>query len=67
MDAICMTAPEAAELFGVEPQSIRQMRLDADMASARTPPAGWQAKLAPIARKKSKALAKLADELEKAG
>lgn len=60
-----MTAPEAAELFGVEAQTIRQMRAEPDSLGARTPPPGWQARLAPIARKKSKALAKLADELER--
>lgn len=63
MDAVCMPAPEAAELFGVTPQTIRQMRL-AEGSNARTPPAGWEAKLAAYARRKSKALAKLADDLD---
>jgi hypothetical protein len=62
LDAICMTATEAADIFGVEPQTIRQMRLDG--AGSRTPPPGWEAKLATYARRKSKALAKLADELD---
>lgn len=67
MDAVCMDAYEASDLFGVEAQTIRQMRLDASKPTARTPPPGWHAKLAAYARKKSKSLAKLADELEREG
>lgn len=62
LNAVCMNATEAAGLFGVEPQTIRQMRLDG--AGSRTPPPGWEAKLAGVARKKSRTLAKLADDLD---
>lgn len=67
MDAVGLTAPEAAEIFGVATQTIRQMRLEPNAPSARTPPPDWPAKLAAYARKKSKALAKLADEIERIG
>ncbi len=66
-DLLCLTAPELADLFGVRPQTVRQWRLDEDSPSYRRPPDGWQAVLAPIARKRGAALAQLAERLERAG
>lgn len=53
----------AAEL-GVGVQSIRQARLDESSPSYRTPPAGWSAAIAALARARAKELVDLARYLE---
>ena len=63
-DLLCLSAPEVAELLGSTPQSIRQARLDSKKAGHRQPPAGWEAKLAKLARERAGELVKLAEELE---
>ena len=65
-DALGLSAPELAEIFGRPAQSIRQMRLDADHSSYRPPPEGWEKTLAPLVREKGAELRELAEELEKA-
>ena len=63
-DLLCLASPEAAKLLGSTPQSIRQARLDSDRAGHRTPPVGWEKKLAKLARKRAAELVRLADELD---
>ena len=53
----------AAEL-GCSANTIRQARMDADKAGHRTPPPGWEAAAAKIAKKRAEQLRKLADRLE---
>lgn len=64
-ELLCLTGPELAEIFGVSAQSIRQARLDPEKVGYRTPPAGWEAKLAELAGAKGGELAALAEELRK--
>jgi hypothetical protein len=65
-DALGLSAPELAELFGRPAQSIRQMRLDPEHNSYRPPPDGWERILAPIAKERGIVLYDLAQELERA-
>jgi hypothetical protein len=64
LDLVRLPAPEVAELFGVQPQTVRQMRLDPGHVNYRSPPAGWQSVLAKLARKRAAELVRLADKLE---
>jgi hypothetical protein len=48
LDLLGINANEAAELFGVSPQTIRQMRLDPGKDGYRAPPADWVKKLSPL-------------------
>jgi hypothetical protein len=63
--AHCVTHEQIAEAAGVALQSIRQARLDPTSPSFRSPPPGWQHILAQLARTQSRALNKLADQLER--
>jgi hypothetical protein len=65
MDAICVSAPQAAEMFSLSPQTIRQMRLDPSHPNYRTPPATWRATFARLARDRGVQLEQLAEELER--
>jgi len=58
------TGPEdlAGEL-GCSAQAIRQARMDAKKPGHRTPPPGWEAAAARLARQKAAQLQKLADRL----
>jgi hypothetical protein len=58
------TGPEdlAAEL-GCAAQSIRQARMAEDTHGRRSPPPGWEAAAARLARQKAAQLQKLADRL----
>jgi len=58
------TGPEdlAGEL-GCSAQTIRQARMDAEKPGHRTPPPGWEAAAARLARQKAAQLQKLADRL----
>lgn len=54
-----------AEAAGVSVQSIRQARLDSQNPNFRSPPHGWQAALARLARARCKELNALANDLER--
>ena len=58
------TGPEdlAGEL-GCSAQTIRQARMDSDKPGHRSPPPGWEAAAAKLARQKAAQLQKLADRL----
>lgn len=64
MDLLCLSAPEAAQLLGVQPQTVRQMRLNPGNPNYRTPPANWREALARIARERVPELQELIAELE---
>ena len=64
MDLLGLTAPEAAKLLGSTSQSVRQARLDTGKAGHRRPPAGWERRIASLARERAAELVELADELE---
>jgi len=61
----CITHVELAKALGVSPQSIRTARLSRESSNFRQPPAGWQAALARLARKRAGELLKLAEQLER--
>lgn len=58
------TGPDdlAAEL-GCSANTIRQARMDTEKAGHRTPPPGWEAAAAKLARRKADQLRKLAERL----
>jgi hypothetical protein len=58
-----LPAPELAKEFGLQPQTIRQMRLSPGAASYRTPPAGWEQVVARLARERERELAVLVEAL----
>jgi hypothetical protein len=64
MDLLCLSAGEVADLFGVAPQTVRQMRLEPGTPAFRTPPDGWRSEFAQIARQRGAELERLARELE---
>lgn len=64
-DALCLSAAELAELLRMPVQSVRQARLSPKSARYRSPPAGWEAKLAKLARKRARELERLVEELER--
>jgi hypothetical protein len=64
MDLLCLSAADAAELFSLGPQTLRQMRLAPDDVGYRTPPATWRATFARLARERGVQLEQLAVELE---
>jgi DNA-binding transcriptional regulator YiaG len=64
MDLLGLKAAEVAEIFDTPVQSVRQWRLDDTNSNYRPPPAGWQRKLLPIARRHGKKVAQLISELE---
>lgn len=66
-DGLGLPAAQIAEAFGLQPQTIRQMRLSSDAASYRAPPSGWQMVLARLARERASELKALADQLERGG
>lgn len=63
-DLLCMNAVQLGELFDVSPQTIRQARLDPEKDGYRSPPQGWEKRLARLARQRAEALVELAEELE---
>jgi hypothetical protein len=65
-DALRLSAPELAALFGLSVQTVRQMRMDPGNPGFRSPPDGWERKLAPLAEERGSALRELAEELGKA-
>lgn len=64
----CITLADVASAAGVSDNAIRRARLDpASGDSYRSPPAGWEAALAKLARERAAELVKLAEELEGVG
>ena len=63
-DLLCITATELSDLFGLQVQSIRQVRLDPSNPGYRAPPKDWETKLAPLCRERGGELVKIAEELE---
>lgn len=61
----CITLAEIAKAAGVSHHGIRRARLKPGTSSYRSPPAGWEGKLAKLARKRARELERLAEELEK--
>jgi len=58
------TGPEdLAQALGCAPTSIRQARVDEGKKGHRSPPPGWEAAVARLARQKAVQLQKLADRL----
>jgi hypothetical protein len=58
-------ATNLAEILGLEPQTIRQMRLDPSNKGYRARPEGWEEIIARLARQRGWQLSSLADDLEK--
>ena len=65
-DLLGLSASELAEEFGLQPQTIRQMRLAPNSVSFRNPPEGWQKIIARLAKGREKQLRALVDVLERA-
>jgi len=63
-DVLALPASRLAEEFGLQPQTIRQMRLAPEAASYRSPPEGWRKVLARLARERIRELGELARKLE---
>jgi hypothetical protein len=63
-DILGLPAATLAEEFGLEPQTVRQMRLAPDGRGYRTPPAGWERVVARLARERGRELHGLAERLE---
>jgi hypothetical protein len=64
-DILCgaVTHAELADALGVSLASVRQARLDPSAAAHRSPPQGWEAVAAKLARKRGEALLRLANQL----
>jgi hypothetical protein len=63
-DILGLPAPDLAKEFGLQPQTIRQMRLAPDAASYRSPPSDWERVVARLARERGRELQGLAERLE---
>jgi len=66
MDLLCLSAAEAADLFGVPVQHVRQWRLEESSAGYRPPPNDWRRRFLPLARRRGRQLEELARILEAA-
>ncbi|MBA2671427.1 MAG: hypothetical protein H0U67_13735 [Gemmatimonadetes bacterium] len=64
-DILGVSAAALAEVFRLQPQTVRQMRLDPESLSYRTPPENWRPVVASLARQRARELERLADELER--
>lgn len=56
-------AEDLAKELGCSPQSVKQARMDEANPGRRSPPPGWEAAAARLARQKAVQLQKLADRL----
>lgn len=63
-DILGLPATTLAREFGLQPQTIRQMRLSPEAASYRSPPEGWESVIRRLAEERSKELDKLVGALE---
>jgi len=61
----CISHADVARAARVSVQLVRQARLDPSNPSYRSPPTGWQAVLAKLAREKSAHLKTVAAEIER--
>ena len=59
----CISHRELANALGVSVPTVRQARLEAAAKAHRSPPDGWEAKIARLARAKAAHFARLADRL----
>lgn len=64
-DILGLAASRLAEAFGLQPQTIRQMRLAPGAASYRSPPEGWQPIISKLSRMRSDELTSLAASLDR--
>jgi hypothetical protein len=62
-----VTHDELAGELGVSVQTIRQARMDPSAPGHRSPPAGWEAAVARLARRRGGELLELAEALEDGG
>lgn len=60
------TQAEIAKAIGVSYHSVRQALLPGSSAAHRSPPEGWEAVIARLARERARELERLARELEAA-
>jgi hypothetical protein len=58
-DILGLPATELAKAFGLQPQTIRQMRLSPAAASYRSPPNGWEAVIVRLAIQRGRELEEL--------
>ncbi len=66
-DLLGLPASELAQEFGLQTQTIRQMRLASDSVSFRNPPDGWQKVIARLAKERGRQLKALVAALERDG
>lgn len=64
-DILGLPATDLAEVFGLQPQTIRQMRLAPDAVNYRSPPDGWETVLVRLAKERGRALKALVEALER--
>jgi hypothetical protein len=64
-DILGVPAAELAEAFGLEPQTIRQMRLPPDARGHRSPPPDWKTVLLHLSAERREVLAALEDALRR--
>ena len=64
-DILGLPAAVLAEEFGLEPQTIRQMRLAPDGRGYRTPPMGWERVVARLAEQRLNELENLINRLKR--
>jgi hypothetical protein len=62
-DILGVPAAELAEAFGLEPQTIRQMRLAPDARGYRSPPPAWQEIVARLAKQRAEELTNLEESI----
>ena len=60
----CVSLADLASETGVSDATIRRARLDPDSPARRTPPPGWQAAAARLARRQERHFRSLAEALE---
>jgi hypothetical protein len=64
-DILGLPATELAAAFGLQPQTIRQMRLAPNAVNHRSPPDGWQKVLVRLANERGRELKALVEALER--
>jgi hypothetical protein len=64
-DLLGLPATKLAEAFGLQPQTIRQMRMAPSAVSYRSPPAGWEKVIVRLAKERGRELNQLVNALEK--
>ena len=64
-DILDLPASRLGTEFGLQAQTIRQMRLSPDAASFRSPPVGWETVVVRLARERTQELEGLIRSLER--